>query len=86
MSWKPRPKRSRPEAGDYGGSVYALDAETGPVPSGSPHPTEFSTRPRRWLARPEGCQYSDPSRDSLVLVDEAAQGVAAPELHHGSMG
>src|SRR5207244_1011852 len=24
---------------------------------------------------PEGCQYSDPSHDSLVLVDEAAQDV-----------
>jgi len=33
----------------------------------------------------EGCQYSDPSRDGLVLVDETAQEVVALELHRGSV-
>jgi hypothetical protein len=33
----------------------------------------------------EGCQYSDPSRDGLVLVDEAAQELTPPKLHRGSV-
>jgi hypothetical protein len=37
--------------------------------------------PSRLPERPEGCQYPDPSRRSLVLVDETAEEVSAPELH-----
>jgi hypothetical protein len=36
------------------------------------------------LPNREGCQYSDPSLRSLVLMDQAAQEVPAPEPRRGS--
>jgi len=42
---------------------------------------EIQHRPRGDDEPREGCQYPDPSRRSLVLVDETAQEVSAPELH-----
>jgi hypothetical protein len=67
--------KSASRAGPVGDASLAGEHGFGPRTNGKAEAMAFAAETR------EGCQYPDPSRRSLVLVDETAQEVSAPEVH-----